>query len=924
MKKHIFVRNLASIFVAVGVLSACGDEKPENLIAAAKTNLAKNDQKTAIIQIKNALQVDPNLPEARFLLGTALLNSGDPAAAEIEFEKSRRLKYSDDLLVPQMLQSLLLQGKFKKITDEFSKIELQSNASKASLQISLSKAYAGQNMADLSQAALISALSYEPDNADALIMKVRNFAAKGDFSNALSLIDTVISKNPGNPDALKMKGDILLYGQKDLDAALVSYKKSVEVKNSYIQGYSGVLTILFQQNKLEDAQKELDALKKIADRNPQTKYFEVQLAYQKKDFLGARALAQQLLKMSSDNPVGLQSAGLIEFQLNSFIQAEIYLSKAISLNPGLSVARRLLVMTYLRMGQPDKALSVLNAGLVQEPVDTALYAIAGEVFLQNGDIKKAGEYFSKASKLDPKDGRKRTSLALVHMISGDTASAFSELDDIASSDQGISANLALISVHLRRQEFDKALKAIDDMERKQPNNPLVFNLRGRIQVSKNDYINARKNFEKSVSINPTYYPAIASLAALDIIEKKPENAKKRFEDLLVKEPKNNQALLGLAELKSRSGGTKEEIAESINRAITANPSEVMPRVLLVDFYLRNKDNKAAFSAAQSAASVLPDSPEILDALGRTQLATGDTNQAISSYTKLVSLQPQSVQPLMRLASANLAAKNTTAAEQNLNKALELKPDFLEAQTDLIILNISSEKYQNAIELTRSIQKQRPKEVVGYILEGDVNVAQKKWDDALAAYRLGLKQTISLEPASKIYSVLNAQNNKVEADKFSATWMKEHPKDVQFISYVADAALVKKDFINAEKLYLSIIQVQPENAVAYNNLAWVEGQLKKDSAISYSEKSIKLAPNQPAFMDTLANLLADKGDYVKSIDLQNKVIVLQPENYLFKLNLAKIYIKSGEKNKAKDLLTELAKLGDKFSAHAEVEAALKSL
>ena len=204
------------------------------------------------------------------------------------------------------------------------------------------------------------------------------------------------------------------------------------------------------------------------------------------------------------------------------------------------------------------------------------------------------------------------------------------------------------------------------------------------------------------------------------------------------------------------------------------------------------------------------------------------------------------------------------------------------------------------------------------------MAQKKWDDALAAYRLGLKQTISLEPASKIYSVLNAQNNKVEADKFSATWMKEHPKDVQFISYVADAALVKKDFINAEKLYLSIIQVQPENAVAYNNLAWVEGQLKKDSAISYSEKSIKLAPNQPAFMDTLANLLADKGDYVKSIDLQNKVIVLQPENYLFKLNLAKIYIKSGEKNKAKDLLTELAKLGDKFSAHAEVEAALKSL
>ncbi|WP_295951973.1 XrtA/PEP-CTERM system TPR-repeat protein PrsT [Rhodoferax sp.] len=924
MKKNIFIRNLAPALIVAGILSGCGDEKPEVLIAAAKTSLAKNDQKNAIIQIKNALQADPNLPEARFLLGSALLNSGDPVAAEIEFDKSRRLKYSDDLLVPQMVQSLLLQGKFKKITDEFSKVELQSNASKASLQISLSKAYAGQNMADLSQTALTTALSYEPENADALIMKARSFAAKNDFPAALSLIDTVIAKNPSNPDAQKMKGDILLYGKKDLDAALLSYKKSVEVKSDYIQGYSGILTILFQQNKLEDAQKELDALKKIADRSPQTKYFEVQLAYQKKDFLNARTLAQQLLKMSSDNPVGLQSAGLIEFQLNSFIQAEIYLSKAISLNPGLSVARRLLVMTYLRMGQPDKALATLTPGLVQEPVDTALYSIAGEVFLQNGDVKKAGEYFSKASKLDPKDGRKRTSLALVHMISGDTASAFNELDDIASSDQGISANLALISAHLRRKEFDQALKAIDDMEKKQPDNPLVFNLRGKIQISKNDFVNARKNFEKAVVINPTYFPAISSLAALDVFEKKPEDAKKRFEDVLVKEPKNNQVLLGLAELKARTGGTKEEIAESINRAITANPSEAMPRILLVDFYLRNKDNKSAFSAAQSAATVLPNSLEVLDALGRAQLAMGDTNQAISSYTKLVSLQPQSVQPLMRLASANLAAKNTVAAEQNLNKALELKPDLLEAQTNLILLDISSEKYQNAVEITRSIQKQRPKEVVGYILEGDVNVAQKKWDDALAAYRMGLKQTTSLEPASKIYSVLNAQNNKVEADKFSAAWLKEHPKDISFISYIADTALVKKDFIGAEKLYGSIIQIQPENAVAYNNLAWIVGQLKKDGAIAYSEKANMLAPNQPAFMDTLAALLADKGDYVKSIELQNKVISLQPENLLFKLNLAKIYIKSGDKSKAKPLLTELAKLGDKFAAHAEVDAALKSL
>ena len=924
MKIEIFVRTLLSVLMVTGLLTACGDETPEASIAAAKINLAKNDQKTAIIQIKNALQANPNLPEARFLLGTALLSNADPAAAEIEFDKARSLKYSEDLIVPQMAKSLLLQGKYKKLIDDFSKTQLQSTASKASLQISLSKAYASLDSIDLSQNALNLALSFEPENADALILKVRGFAIKGDFPAALLLVEDVIRKNPSNPEAFKTKGDLLFYGKNDFEGALIAYKKSIEVKSDFVQSYVGILNILFQQEKLEEAQKELDNLKKIAEKNPQTKYFEVQLAYQKKDFIAARALVQQLLKVAPDNPMGLQSAGLVEFQLKSFVQAETYLNKAISINPRLTVARRLLVLTYLRVGQPDKALGILNTGLALEPVDTALFPIAGEVFLQNGDITKAGEYFTKASKQDPQDGKNRTSLALVHMMNGDTVTAFNELDDIASSDKGISADLALISARLRRQEFDKALKGLDGMEKKQPNNPLVFNLRGKVQISQKDLGAARKSFETALTVSPGYFPAIASLAALDVFEKKPEEAKKRFENVLLKDPKSNQALLGLAELTALTGGTKEKIAEAINRAITANPSEVAPRVLLIDFYLRNKDSKLAFSTAQSAATVLPDSLEILDALGRTQLASGDMNQAISSFTKLVNLQPQSVQPLMRLASANLAAKNTQAVEQNLNKVLELKPDFLEAQTNLIVLNISAEKYQNALAITRLMQRQRPKEIVGYMLEADVNVTQKKWDEALAAYRLGLKQTTSLEPAPKIHAVLNVANKKAEADQFSINWMREHPKDAMFMSYLADVNLSKKDYVGAEKLYSNVIQIQPENAVAYNNLAWIEGQLKKDTAIAYSEKANKIIPNQPAFMDTLATLLADKGDFKKSIELQNKAIVLQPDNALFKFNLAKIYIKAGDKNKAQPLLDDLVKLGDKFPAHAEVKAVVSTL
>jgi tetratricopeptide (TPR) repeat protein len=129
---------------------------------------------------------------------------------------------------------------------------------------------------------------------------------------------------------------------------------------------------------------------------------------------------------------------------------------------------------------------------------------------------------------------------------------------------------------------------------------------------------------------------------------------------------------------------------------------------------------------------------------------------------------------------------------------------------------------------------------------------------------------------------------------------------------------------AERNYQSVLKLQPNNAVAYNNLAWVTAKLNKDGAIAYAEKALAIAPNQPAFMDTLATLLSDKNESAKALEMQKKVVALQPDAPLFKLNLAKIQLKAGDKAGAKVTLGELAKLGDKFGGQAEVASLLKGL
>lgn len=921
-KKQIASVALSTLLVSL-LLTACG-EKPDAMLASAKDYLAKNDSKAAVIQIKNALQSNPDLPEARFLLGGVLLEGSDPVGAETELRKALDLKHPQDLVIPQLAKALLAQGQAKKLTDEFANTLLGEPSAKASLQMSLASAYAMQGKTELSQAALNAALLARPGYPPALIEQARQKAGQRDFDGALALADEVIAKSPESYDAWKLKGDIFLFANNKVNDALAAYRKAVEIKPDFLAGQTAVITMLLQQGNLAEAEKQIEQLKKFAANHPQTKYLEAQLAFQKKDFKSARDLVQQVLKAVPSNVQGLQLAGAVELQLNSLAQAEGYLTKVVQAAPTLALGRRLLVVTYLRSGQPVKAMATLLPGLTRENVDPELLSVAGEVYLQNGDAKTAEEYFTKAAQQSPHDGRKRTALALTHLLTGPADAAFEELQSIALSDTGTTADLALISAHLKRQEFDKALKAIDGLEKKQPDKPLAAHLRGRTLLTKRDIGGARESFERALTIDPTYFPAVASLAGLDLMDKKPEDARKRFETVLGKDPKNGQAWLALAELAARSGAAPAELAKLIGNAVAANPSEVTPRLLLIDFHLRNKDVRLASSAAQNAVAALPDSPELLDALGRTQQASGEFNQAIATYNKLAGMQPLSPQPHMRLAGAHMAEKNKDAAAKSLRKALEIKPDLLEAQRALILLDLDGKKLQDALTTAGTVQRQRTKEAVGYLLEGDINASQKNWDGAATAYRVGLKQVNSPELAIKLHSVLLASGKGVEADRFSSTWQKDNPKDAAFLFYLGDGAIARKDYSSAEKSYAAVVRLQPNNAVAYNNLAWVTSKLDKDGAIAYAEKANMLAPEQPAFMDTLAMLLSEKGDYTKAVELQNKALALQPQNALFKLNLAKIHINGGKKDLARKELDELSKLGDKFPAQAETGALLKTL
>ncbi|MGS0759121.1 hypothetical protein ACVBEH_32690, partial [Roseateles sp. GG27B] len=75
---------------------------------------------------------------------------------------------------------------------------------------------------------------------------------------------------------------------------------------------------------------------------------------------------------------------------------------------------------------------------------------------------------------------------------------------------------------------------------------VAANLRGLVQLAKKDKAAARLSFERALTLEPSFYPATALLASLDMADKNPAAAQKRFEALLVVAPDNVNAQLALA------------------------------------------------------------------------------------------------------------------------------------------------------------------------------------------------------------------------------------------------------------------------------------------------------------------------------------------------------------------------------------------
>ena len=917
---------VSGLLAGLLLIAGCGQTDEASLLASAREHLAKNEVEAARLQIKTALQAHPDSGPARLMLGTLMRDAGEMAAAEAELQRALELRAPEAQVLPVLADVMVALQKGRALVQQYGKVTLTDAAADAALKTQLAIAEALDGNLSEARNLQAAALARLPDHAPALLLGARLVASGGDQKAALQQVEALLAKSPKLADAWTLKAELLMRGGKpdDKASALAAYQQALAIKPDLVSVHNAIIMVHLAKPDFDAANQQFALMQKAAPKNPQTLFLDALLSEQRGDYKHARELTQTLLRGAPNNPQVLLLAGQVELKLNALAQAEALFAKAVQVVPKAAAPRHQLAQLQMRAGQPDKAITTLRPLVDGTPPDAKALTLTAQAQLMAGDSKAADASFAKAAKLQPTDKRVRTSIALSQLAKGPDASALAELQSIADADKGAgSADLALVSAKVRSKDFAGALKAVDALAAKLPREALPDQLRGRIALQRGDTALARKHFEAALVKTADYIPALAGLAALDLADKKAPAAKARFDALLERSPKNTGAMLAQAEINARSGGKPEDTTQWLEKAVKTDPSDLSPHLLLIDHLMAGRQNKAALAAAQAALVALPDNTDLLDRLGRTQLTLGDAQQAVSTFNKLTSLAPKSPLPQLRLADAHALAKNPTGAAAAVRKAAEIAPKSSLVQQAQINLALSENKPAQALALARTVQTQRPDNALGFSIEGDIELRQKNWDNAAVALRKALTRQQPGDSAQRLHTALVAGKKQAEADKLAIDWRKSHPTDMGFVLHLGDLAMTNNTLPQAEQLYKQVLEAQPDNVLALNNLAYLTAMQKKPGGVALAERAQKLAPDTPALMDTLAFCLAAEQQLPRAIELQSKVVAAAPDASQFRLQLAKLHLQAGDKPAARGELNTLAKLGASYPRQAEVAELLKS-
>ncbi len=554
------------------------------------------------------------------------------------------------------------------------------------------------------------------------------------------------------------------YYKNEFEQSMYHLQQVLDLNPSFVQAHEILSLILLKKNRVDDA---IDEIKKVLVNHDRDA-----VAY---NILGSAYIAKASYKegMEELNRALELDPNLIDAHLNKGIlelnkgradAAEIELNTAVRINPDLLETRLLLASHYIKRSTYEKAIQILKQGIKGQKTDAVFYNMMADAFMRENKVEEAIESLQKAKTAEPHFDAPYLKLASIYYYKHQHDKSIQELKSLYEMVPGnVKALLAMASIYevegnageaancfrharetgktegyvglaayyLRTKDQDKALSVFDEIIKKSPAEPNLYELKGKILIAQKRFSDAIRTFESLEKVNSQ--SGFLNLVNTYILMGSPEKALEKVVYALKKNPERLDLSSEVSKIYVLMGKRQDAI-ENAKQIMRSNPRSSVGYTTLAMIYKEGNELEEGIEVLTDASRIVNDT-DLLIMLGNFYMLKKDYSRSLDCYRKVEAIKPDYIPALfhkgalfhalgkkkeaiaeyfkvLRLSQNNVAALNNAAylyAEDNkdlpmalqlASRAYILAPDDGSVQDTLGFVLLKNEKFEESVKILR--------------------------------------------------------------------------------------------------------------------------------------------------------------------------------------------------------------------------------
>jgi putative PEP-CTERM system TPR-repeat lipoprotein len=888
------------LILGLSLIIGCSQKTSEDHLKSAQDFIAEQKLDSAVVELKNAIKLNPRDPVARFELGRVYLSKKQYESAEKELNRAIEYGQPASDVIPLLSQAYQKTGALAELSEidhtdagmapeqevEVGFFKLQSLAQ-------LGKETEAKALAKQLTAIQVDSVYHGLIEVFALILE------GGDVEQAVSDIEALAVKYPDNADLLKLQGQMYLRTGTS-EKAIAVYKKYLEVYPEDTQTVFVLAKLLVDSGKTLEAEPYIDQLLSQNAENALLNQLKSVVSAAKQEHEDAQRYAEKAIQNGRGDPVLRLIAGHAAYVLRDFESANKHLSYIASSLPPEHPGLKMLAASQLELGLSGEASEMLSTFNNLSEQDAKLFSKTGYELIRSGNIKEAKEVVERSA-LISHSAEDLTRLGVLRL-------SLNDLDGIIDLEKALEQSpdlevtrATLANAYLATNQLDKAEEFANEWMQKEPNEFKGYVLLGEVYTKRKDFAGALKQFQKANEVDPENGFVKLAIANLDLLQQNFAEGASKIKAILDKKPDFVPAIASyyLAHAAQQKG------AEGMQPALDAlddDPENVQIRLVVARMYLSERNWQEALDTLNKIEENADTSATYWNIKGKTLLGLGGIVEANQHYDKWLEAYPNSKE-------ANLGKLLILDSKGDFKQGAELSKEFLTVREDLAIrmLNVHflvmSAQTHKAEEAFESLPENAKKLPVAQGFRARMLLAEGKSEEALGYAKTVYENIPNSRNAVLLAVNLERVGRKEEAMTLLMSHSEQFPTDVAVKMMIAERQISSNENA-AIATYEKTLKLNPNNFVVLNNLAYLytqEGRLKE--AENYARQAVEQRPDNADAVDTLAQALMKQKKYAEALKFYDRIINDKMKNDEIYLNYVELLFANGNNTLARRKLTE---------------------